>query len=60
MNCVAGDLPYCEPVTRECLLITDIIEGGAALSLPAEAGVVTPDSSVPIVDASAVDSTADE
>jgi hypothetical protein len=55
-NCVAGDLPYCEPVTRQCLLITELLEGGVAESVQAEGGAEVFDASVPLLDASAVDS----
>ena len=58
-NCVAGDLPYCEPVTRECILITDLLEGGTPVSVQAEGGDVTFDSSVPVFDASTVDATSE-
>ena len=27
-NCVAGDLAICERTTKECLLVTDILDGG--------------------------------
>jgi hypothetical protein len=27
-NCVAGDLPICDPVSRRCMVVTSVLDGG--------------------------------
>src|SRR5579864_2495392 len=37
-NCVSGDIAICEPVTRECILITSIDDSGAISQVSVDAG----------------------
>jgi hypothetical protein len=41
-NCEEGMISICEPVTKQCLLVTKILDGGAA-----SASFFTPDSGAP-------------
>jgi hypothetical protein len=39
-TCVDGEIPWCEPITRQCLLVSGFTDGGVALSAepPVDAG----------------------
>ncbi len=51
-NCVAGELAYCEPISRRCIVITDLLEAGpGTVDLEAAAPVPTV-APVPVFDAS--------
>ncbi len=50
-NCVMGDIPWCEPVSRRCMIITALSDGGVPL---AAVEPPTPEASTPVtVDANA-------
>jgi hypothetical protein len=54
-NCTAGSLAWCEPVTRRCMVITAILDGGEVISeINLDSG-----SSVPSSDAAGSGPTAD-
>ncbi len=58
-NCSGGDIPWCEPVTKQCVLVSQILEGGVPVSVQAEGGAGAVDAAFPLPDASVVDSSAD-
>jgi hypothetical protein len=37
-NCIQGSIPWCEPVSRRCMLVTQLLDGGTPVSVPAEGG----------------------
>jgi hypothetical protein len=34
-NCVVGDIAFCEPTSGQCIVVTDVVDGGA---MPSEGG----------------------
>lgn len=40
-NCVSGELSYCEPVTRRCIVITDLIGGSPGISTDPKGGMTS-------------------
>ena len=48
-NCVSGALAYCEPVSRRCIVITDLLEAGPS-SVDLEAAAPVPTVTLPLVE----------
>jgi hypothetical protein len=46
-NCVSGDIAYCEPITRQCLLATELIDGGVVFGGDIDSASPAPTSAAP-------------
>jgi hypothetical protein len=50
-DCVSGEIAWCEPVSRRCIVVTMLTEGGVPLTLgtPPSSGATTNDDAAPSV-----------
>jgi hypothetical protein len=54
-NCIAGEIPYCEPVSQRCIIVTEVIDGGGFVQGSTDSGTPLPDGNVEIPDTSVTD-----
>jgi hypothetical protein len=48
-NCAVGDIAYCEPMSRRCIIVTTLTEAGVPETMTSEAGAMPFDSGSPLV-----------
>jgi hypothetical protein len=52
-SCLAGDIAWCEPVSRQCLLITALVDGGPVFGGDLDSASPAIDTGAPVIDTGA-------
>ena len=54
-NCIAGEIPFCEPVSRRCIIISQLLDDGGIVQGSADSGSPAPDANVSLPDTGVAD-----